>query len=90
MVIELPEDLEISLRDEVRLGHFASVDDAVVEAVRSFLGRPRSPANGKAIAGETAFDVLDRAGLIGCVEGHEGSPTDLSTNPAHMEGFGRG
>jgi hypothetical protein len=40
-------------------------------------------------AEETAFDVLDRAGLIGCLEGAPRSPTDLSTNPRHMEGFGR-
>jgi hypothetical protein len=38
---------------------------------------------------ETAFDILHRAGLIGCVKGDPDSPTDLGTNPAHMEGFGR-
>lgn len=38
---------------------------------------------------ETAFDLSSRAGLIGCIEGAPGSPTDLSTNPQHMEGFGR-
>jgi hypothetical protein len=37
----------------------------------------------------TAFDVADRAGLIGCIKGAPRSPTDLSTNPKHMEGFGR-
>jgi hypothetical protein len=41
------------------------------------------------LAEETAFDVLSRAGLIGCVEGASHSPTDLGTNPAHMQGFGR-
>jgi hypothetical protein len=39
---------------------------------------------------ETVFDVLERSGLIGCLEGSPGGPTDLSTNPKHMEGFGRG
>jgi len=38
---------------------------------------------------ETAFDVASRAGLIGCIKGAPRSPTDLSTNPKHMEGFGR-
>jgi hypothetical protein len=38
--------------------------------------------------GETAFDVFSRAGLIGCIKGSPRSPTDLSTNPKHMEGFG--
>lgn len=33
----------------------------------------------------TAFDVLSKAGLIGSLKG---GPTDLATNPAHMEGFG--
>jgi hypothetical protein len=41
-------------------------------------------------AGENAFDVMSRASLIGCVKGRPDSPTDLSTNPQHMEGFGRG
>jgi hypothetical protein len=40
-------------------------------------------------AEETAFDVASRAGLIGCIKGAPRSPTDLSTNPKHMEGFGR-
>jgi len=39
---------------------------------------------------ETAFDVASRAGLIGCIKGLPRSPTDLSTNPKHMEGFGHG
>ncbi len=37
--------------------------------------------------GETAFAVLHRAKLIGCIKGAPRSPTDLSTNPRHMEGF---
>ena len=35
---------------------------------------------------ETLYDALSRQGLIGCVEG---LPAELSTNPKHMEGFGR-
>jgi predicted DNA-binding antitoxin AbrB/MazE fold protein len=35
--------------------------------------------------GPTLFEMLDEAGLIGCVKG---APADLSTNPKHMEGFG--
>ena len=34
---------------------------------------------------ETLFDALNRQGLIGCLSG---GPSDLSTNPIHMEGFG--
>ncbi len=41
-------------------------------------------------AEESVFDTADRAGLIGCIKGAPDSPTDLSTNPKHMEGFGHG
>lgn len=33
---------------------------------------------------ESALDVAERLGLVGCFEGL----SDLSTNPKHMEGFG--
>jgi hypothetical protein len=50
-------------------------------------------APAKATAGqnteESAYDLASRAGLIGCIPGAPRSPTDLSTNPKHMEGFGR-
>jgi hypothetical protein len=38
---------------------------------------------------ESAYDLASRAALIGCIPGAPGSPTDLSTNPKHREGFGR-
>jgi Arc/MetJ-type ribon-helix-helix transcriptional regulator len=37
MTIHLPSDLETSLRAEVSSGHFASLDDAMAEAVRLLL-----------------------------------------------------
>ena len=37
MQINLPADLERSLLTEVQSGHFASVDDAIAEAVRLLL-----------------------------------------------------
>ena len=43
-------------------------------------------ASGPPIAEETLFDVLNEAGLIGCVKD---APEDLSTNPKYMEGFGK-
>jgi hypothetical protein len=56
----------------------------------SKIARPRyarrKPA-GKS-ADETVFDVMERAGLIGCLKGMPRTPNDLSTNPKHMEGFG--
>lgn len=37
----------------------------------------------------SVFDLLNRAGIIGCVQGPSDFATDLATNPAHMDGFGR-
>jgi hypothetical protein len=34
---------------------------------------------------ESAYDAFKRAGLIGCIKD---GPSDLSTNPKYMEGFG--
>jgi len=36
-------------------------------------------------AGMTLFESMSKAGLIGCVKD---APSDLSTNPRYMEGFG--
>jgi predicted DNA-binding antitoxin AbrB/MazE fold protein len=37
-------------------------------------------------AGPTLYELLDKAGLIGCIKD---GPPDLSTNPKYMEGFGK-
>jgi hypothetical protein len=37
-------------------------------------------------AGENCYEMAKRLGLIGCARG---MPSDLSTNPKYMEGFGR-
>ena len=37
-------------------------------------------------AGQTLYEIMDEAGLIGCIED---APSDLSTNPKYMEGFGK-
>jgi Arc/MetJ-type ribon-helix-helix transcriptional regulator len=42
MTIHLPQDLESALQAEVSSGHFASLDDAMAEAVRLLL-RDRKP-----------------------------------------------
>jgi metal-responsive CopG/Arc/MetJ family transcriptional regulator len=36
--------------------------------------------------GESCYDLAKRLGILGSAKG---LPTDLSTNPEHMEGFGR-
>jgi hypothetical protein len=88
----------------VQSGQFASADEMIDKLVQEYANRtrqqtarpthantnkPNTPHADEA-AEETAFDVAKRAGLIGCIKGAPRSPTDLSTNPKHMEGFGRG
>ncbi|WP_165226354.1 ribbon-helix-helix domain-containing protein [Aquisphaera insulae] len=52
--------------------------DLVRDALREHLKRRKPP--------ESAYDLAERLGVIGSAKG---LPPDLSTNPAHMEGFGR-
>jgi Arc/MetJ-type ribon-helix-helix transcriptional regulator len=65
MTIHLPNDFESSIRDEVASGHFASVDDAIAEAVRSFLQQRKPPAThtGMGLIGALRedADLLDQA-----------------------------
>jgi Arc/MetJ-type ribon-helix-helix transcriptional regulator len=63
MPIQLPEELESSIRSLVQCGLFAAKDDAVAEAVRSFLrqrkGVPVTSDLGSIGAMRDAADELD-------------------------------
>lgn len=61
--------------------------DQMRQLVRELQSKMAAPA--PANAGESAYDLASRAGLIGCIKGEPRSPTDLATNPKHMQGFGR-
>ena len=64
-----------------------------LEATAIRTGKPESSLVREALerqlsrseAGETAYDLALRAGLIGAVKG---GSRDLSTNPRHFDGFG--
>ena len=89
MTIHLSAELEQFVHDAVRAGLYAREDDVIRDALtrlQQSLPNRAAPTD----AEETAYDVASRAGLIGCIKGVPRSPTDLSTNPKHMEGFGRG
>jgi Arc/MetJ-type ribon-helix-helix transcriptional regulator len=43
MTIHLPEDVESSISAAVHSGHFASADELVAQAVRSFLRQQKTP-----------------------------------------------
>lgn len=98
MTIHLPEDLVTALRSLVQGGVFATLDDALAEAARRMVQEQDAESKGADDSGvakvngrsapETAFEVMERAGLIGCLKGRPGTPSDLATNPVHREGFG--
>ena len=43
---------------------------------------------GREVNGETLYDRWSQLGFIGCID-DPNLPSDLSTNPKYMEGFGR-
>jgi len=55
------------------------VSELLKEMFGSLQRRPRLPKGDRSL-----LDVLKERGLVGAMKG----PGDLSTNPAHMEGFG--
>lgn len=91
MTIHLPEELERFVHDQVKAGRYSSEDEVLDKALRLLRQRDQENAADNTQPGseETAFTVLNRAGLIGCIKSASHTPTDLSTNPVHMEGFGR-
>ena len=81
---ELDADLERQI-DELAQASGVDATDLVRDAIEQYAA---SHQNGGANLGEPLFDRWSKLGFIGCVEGSQDSPTDLSTNPRHMEGFG--
>ncbi len=69
----LKKELEIEAREKG-----VSPSAVVPEALEEHMRR-RTP-------GESAYDIASRLGILGSAQG---LPADLSTNPRHMEGFGR-
>jgi hypothetical protein len=70
----LKQDLEAEAREKG-----VSPSDIVRQALEEHLRRR--------VPGETCLDLARRIGVLGSAKG---LPADLSTNPDHMEGFGRG
>ncbi len=74
--VRVSERLKRELEAEAR-GKGVRPSDIVREALEDHFRR-----RGRA----SCLDVARRIGIVGA---YSGTPADLSTNPAHMEGFGR-
>lgn len=81
--LQLGADLEGRVEELARISGMSPVD-VVRVALEEYASR-RGNCNATQ-DGQTLFDRVERAGLIGCLKG---APADLSTNPKYMEGFGR-
>ena len=77
--LKLPEGLAAQLADQARRRQL-SKSELVRRALLVYL---QAPAVGVAATEPSAADLV--ADLVGCCDG---APADLSTNPAHLAGFG--
>lgn len=86
MTIHLPKDVERSINAEVTMGHFASADDAIAEAWRSYL-RQRTQAPQ---ANASRLDELHRQmladGLISQLPDTAADIDDEQEEPVEIDG----
>lgn len=79
LTIKLPPALEQQLDEATRRTHL-SKSELVRRALAAYIARPPGEESG-------FVSALDQAGeLVGCFEG---GPPDLSSNPRHMDDFGK-
>lgn len=76
MTVRVKKGLKQQLEAEARAKGI-SPSEVVRQAIEEHL-RQQTPR-------ETCYDLAKRLGIIGV---YKDGPADLSTNPAHMEGFG--
>lgn len=84
-----PKAIELTSEQQQRLADLAdrsgqSWEEVFSEALSAF--RPRNGGEPSA-SGRSFYDVMMEDGAIGIIK--DGLPRDLSTNPQHLEGFGR-
>ena len=82
-----PEEIRLTPEQQERLARIAEQSgqpwqELLTRVIGDLHGQP---SNGPVEQTKSAYDLLNDAGLIGCIEG---GPRDVSSNPEHMEGFG--
>ena len=81
ITIRIPETLGQRLRHRSRLKGLPE-SELVREALETYLGQSSDE--------RPAYELAEEAGLIACIgRGRKSPPTDLSSNPRHLEGFGK-
>ena len=82
-----PTDIQIDPARRQKVNELAerngtSASSIVAEALDEYLNGHLPP---RTEDGETLYDIATRRGAIGMIKG---GPSDMSTNPKYMEGFG--
>jgi hypothetical protein len=85
-----PRQIELSRDQQNELAELSATTGkpwpvVLHEALDSFRHERSGNQNGGAES-ESFLEAAERLGLVGCLRG---GPSDLSTNPAYMEGFGQ-
>ncbi len=86
MTVHLPQDLENSIRDAIHDGRYASVDDAITQAVRLLL-HPQSPPARKPLTVQELEQKLLESGFLGNVPPpRDPGATAWSFEPVEIDG----
>ena len=78
ITVRVPKILGTRLRDRSR-AKGQTPSELVRVALETYLGGTSGT--------RSAYELAEQSGLIGCAQD---APRDLSTNPRHFEGFGKG
>jgi predicted DNA-binding protein len=87
--VSLRIDSDIQQRIETYARAVGATPQEIIRQAFEEYQATHNAAHTEEISEEVVSDILSRAGLIGCVKSKSRTPTDLSTNPKHMQGFGR-
>ena len=86
MTIHLPEDLESFIRAAVHSGRYASVDDAVTQAVRLLLRQQTPPAQKPLTEQELEQKLIESGFLASVPPPHDAATPAWSFDPVTIEG----
>jgi Arc/MetJ-type ribon-helix-helix transcriptional regulator len=86
MTIHLPKDVERSINAEVMSGHFASPDDAIVEAWRSYLQQRTQAPQAKASPLDELHRQMLADGLLSQLPNSADDTDDDQEAPVEIEG----
>jgi Arc/MetJ-type ribon-helix-helix transcriptional regulator len=86
MTVDLPQDLESCLRDAVHDGRYASVDDAITQAVRLLLHQQSPPIQQPVTVQELEQKLIESGFLASVPPPRDPDAPSWSFEPVEIEG----